>query len=145
MNERVEELIDEMSDFPPDVIVMQSCLWDVSQYGDSKEGLQVTQISGLRTVADQSVALNEYKHRMVVLMEMIQSKLPARTKFIWLTTPFVAESRSSSLLQINRNKENGFLVHLGNHVASQIVRGYGHDVIDLEYYFRHPWISDFQW
>lgn len=102
----------------PGLIVMNSCLWDISRYGPS--------------------AVAEFKANFTEMLEFVQMNLP-NMKMVWLTTlppspncrgGFInAEVRLlQSMLPFNVVQANEFVV--------KTLKNFNIDVIDLHYYMR---------
>lgn len=103
----------------PDVIVMNSCLWDITRWGPN--------------------GVTAYKDNMVKLMKLFKSSLPPETHVIWTTAPPVSTSCSGALLV----KQVEFLQHTlrfevmeANMFARQIVVSHGFDVLDIHHHLR---------
>ncbi|XP_047116653.1 PC-esterase domain-containing protein 1A-like [Schistocerca piceifrons] len=103
----------------PDVVVVNSCLWDISRWGPN--------------------GVPEYKDNMVKLMRLFKSCLPKQTCVIWMTTlPISASCRGGFLI-----KQVEFLRHTmrfevmeANMYARDVVASFGFDVLDVHYYMR---------
>ncbi|KDR15055.1 PC-esterase domain-containing protein 1B-like isoform X1 [Zootermopsis nevadensis] len=103
----------------PDVIIMNSCLWDITRWGPN--------------------GVTAYKDNMVKLMKLLKTSLPPETLVIWTTAPPISTSCSGSLLI----KQVEFLQHTlrfevmeANVFARQIVVSYGFDVLDIHHHLR---------
>lgn len=106
-----------------DVIVFNSCLWDITRYGSN--------------------GVNVFKANLLKLMKLARDVLPRGPKgclFIWCTTLPVSQQMRGGFLV----KQVEFLKHTlrfdvaeANLYASKIVAQNGFDVQDMHYYFRY--------
>ncbi|GLH08573.1 Uncharacterized protein GBIM_13765 [Gryllus bimaculatus] len=103
----------------PDIIIMNSCLWDICRWGPN--------------------GVLNYKDNMVKLMKLVKSCLPDETLFIWTCVPPISNHCSGGLLV----KQVQFLEHSlrfdvmeGNMFAREVVVSHGFDVLDIHYYLR---------
>lgn len=108
----------EVKEFP-DIIIMNSCLWDISRWGPN--------------------GVAEYKDNLVKLMKLLKSCLPPETLFIWTTVPPVSNNvRGGLLVQQVQFLQHSlrFDVMEGNMFARDTVASHGFDVLDIHYYLR---------
>lgn len=122
-SERIENLLKEIKSGKrksPDVIYMNSCLWDVCRWGPN----------GVR----------DYKTNMVKLMKSLTTSLPASSLFIWGTALPTASSTSGGLII----KQIEFIqaalrIHVieANKFTSSLVASYGYDVLDFHHYMHY--------
>ncbi|PNF18700.1 hypothetical protein B7P43_G05025 [Cryptotermes secundus] len=117
--ERMMSAIKQKEKPAPDVIVMNSCLWDITRWGPN--------------------GVTAYRDNMVKLMKLFQSSLPTETLVIWTTAPPVSTSCFGALLV----KQVEFLQHTlrfevmeANMFARQIVVSHGFDVLDIHHHLR---------
>ncbi|XP_072030805.1 uncharacterized protein [Amphiura filiformis] len=119
-NKYVESIWEDLSGEPrPDVIIMNSCLWDVSRYGPT--------------------SMNKYKSNLEKTFRAATDAMPPECLFIWNTAlPVANKIRGGFLLP-----ELDFLcstlrldVLEGNFYAKELARVYGLDVLDLHFFFR---------
>ncbi|XP_069684389.1 PC-esterase domain-containing protein 1A-like [Periplaneta americana] len=103
----------------PDIIIMNSCLWDITRWGPN--------------------GVTEYKDNMMKLMRSFKSSLPPETLVIWTTTPPVSASCHGALLI----KQVEFLHHTlrfevmeANMFSRQVVVAHGYDVVDIHHHLR---------
>ncbi|XP_075211734.1 PC-esterase domain-containing protein 1A-like [Lycorma delicatula] len=119
-NEHVEELLKSfLQRKAPDVIYINSCLWDISRWGPH--------------------GVTSYKENIVKLMKMCNYYIPSETLVIWGTALPISSTIKSGFLI----KQIEFLKHLlrfevmeANTFARQVVVSYGYDVLDMHYYMR---------
>lgn len=112
----------------PDVIVMNSTLWDVSRWGPNGVTL--------------------FKNNLVQLAKLFKSSLPMSTLVIWTTALPISSSIRSGLLL----KQIEFLQHTlrfdvmeANLFAREIMVNHGYDVLDNHFHTRmqiHRRVSD---
>ncbi|XP_069674350.1 PC-esterase domain-containing protein 1A-like isoform X2 [Periplaneta americana] len=103
----------------PDVIILNSCLWDICRWGPNGVG--------------------EYKDNLVKLMRLLKMSLPANTLVIWTTVPPVSSTCKGGFLI----KQVEFLHHTlrfevmeANMFARQVVVTHGFDVLDIHHHLR---------
>ncbi|CAH0763119.1 unnamed protein product [Bemisia tabaci] len=120
-SEKVIELFNNIKNghIDPDIIVMNSTLWDINRWGP--DGIKM------------------FKSNLVKLMQLVSASIQQKCMFLWLTAPPVLSSIRSSLLptEISFLKPYvRFNVLEANNFARQIVGLYGHDVLDIHHYLR---------
>lgn len=103
----------------PDVIIMNSCLWDITRWGPN--------------------GVAEYKENMRKLMKCLKLTLPEESLFIWLTAFPVSTTIRGGLLF----KQIDFMQSLlrfeileANLFCCDRVKSNGFDVLDAHYYLR---------
>ncbi|XP_014284517.1 uncharacterized protein [Halyomorpha halys] len=104
----------------PDVILMNSCLWDVSRWGPSGVG--------------------EYKSNLDKLMKLLTSSLPKHVLFIWGTALPIAASTSGGLIIKQIEFMQAILrIHVieANSFSASLAASYGYDVLDFHHYMRY--------
>ena len=120
-NKYVESIWEDLSGEPrPDVVIMNSCLWDVSRYGPT--------------------SMSKYKTNLEKTFREATESIPPECLFIWNTAlPVANKIRGGFLLP-----ELDFLcstlrldVLEGNFYAKELAGIYGLDVLDLHYFFRY--------
>ncbi|XP_068083388.1 uncharacterized protein [Anabrus simplex] len=118
----IEEMVHEWKKKPltaPDVIVINSCLWDISRWGPN--------------------GVPEYKDNLVKLMKLFKSCLPERTLVVWVTVPPLSNKIRGGLLihQVEFMQHTlRFEVMEANTFARQVVVPHGFDILDIHYYLR---------
>ncbi|XP_063243138.1 PC-esterase domain-containing protein 1B-like isoform X2 [Bacillus rossius redtenbacheri] len=122
MNKYVEEIATKVKTkkMPaPDIIFMNSLLWDVTRWGPD--------------------GVSKYRDNMVKLMKLLKSSLPPETLFVWTTAPPVSQHCYGGTLI----KQIEFLRHTlrfevmeANMYTRDVVGVHGFHVLDLHYYFR---------
>lgn len=103
----------------PDVLLYNSCLWDLTRWGPN--GVQ------------------DYKDNLVKLMKLFKQCLPSKTVVIWIATEAVSQDCRGGLFvkQVEFMKHYlRFEVMEANMLARQIVVSYGFDFLDVHYYLR---------
>nr|XP_039253622.1 LOW QUALITY PROTEIN: PC-esterase domain-containing protein 1A-like [Styela clava] len=103
----------------PDVLVLNSCLWDISRYGDN--------------------SMNEYRENIEKLCKRLKEMLPHDTLVIWRTALPVSENMKGGLTP-DAEKFRDLLrldILRGNYFAYNIVSRYSFDVLDMHFHFRH--------
>ena len=103
----------------PDLIVMNSALWDINRWGG--RGIEM------------------FRENMQDLIELFQSVLPMRTQMIWMTTPPISVDIRGGFqlphLDFQRHSMR-FNVMESNVFAANLVAAAGYDVLDMHYYCK---------
>lgn len=104
----------------PDVVVVNSCLWDLSRYGpDFRRG---------------------YREDLESLFGLLGQVLPASCLLVWNTAMPVAEVVSGGFLLPEQRLRGAHLrldVMEANFYSSVAAGRHGFDVLDLHFHFRH--------
>ncbi|KAK3859101.1 hypothetical protein Pcinc_034754 [Petrolisthes cinctipes] len=105
----------------PDVVLLNSCLWDITRWGANKE--------------------EQYKKEVVQLLHELHCLLPPpRTLIIWTTTMPVATERVKGgvfIKQLEFMKHSmRFMILEANKFAEQVCKYFDVNVLDLHYYMR---------
>ena len=111
----LSKVLGELQASPPDVIIMNSCLWDLHRYGPHGPAA--------------------FKKNLRKLMEDLKKRLPTST-FIWMATLPVDRSCKAGFLPVGENplvQSNEILV--ANFVAFQMIREYGRIFLNFNPYF----------
>ena len=126
----VEEVLQELSQVPTDIIVMNSCLWDVHRHG--KKGIE------------------HYEDNLEKLVSSLRRLLPD-CLFIWLTTPPVdIKSKGGFLMRPGQDLVKINEVKYCNQIAREVFEGANEidrrfRIVDLGYvfqFFEHHRASD---
>ncbi|XP_054258232.1 PC-esterase domain-containing protein 1A-like [Macrosteles quadrilineatus] len=121
-NRQLEELFNNYKKYPklaPDVIVMNSCLWDLTRWGPN--------------------GAPEYKDNMVKLMRLMCHCLPKQCLVIWSTAlPTAPHIKGALIIKQIKCIESmiRFEVMEANTFAREVVVSHGFDVLDNHYYTR---------
>lgn len=120
-NSYIESVINKLAsaEQKPDVIIVNSCLWDITRYG--------------------KVPVPEYKQNLHKLFKKLKSDLP-ECLVIWNTNPAISHNPKGGVFipGLDYLKDSMELHVLeANYYASKAAVEYGHDVIDLHYFLRH--------
>lgn len=105
-------------DTTPDVIVLNSCLWDLTRWGTN--------------------GVSEFKANLVKTFDLLTRELP-KTRIIWLTTlPPNFQARGGFLTKEIEFVRNMLPWHIlfANKYASDVAKSFKIDVLDLHYNFR---------
>ncbi|XP_046385588.1 PC-esterase domain-containing protein 1A-like [Ischnura elegans] len=122
LTKEVEEMVEDFKKEKtraPDVIIINSCLWDIARWGPD--------------------GVSKYKENMRKLFTLFKESLPVKTLVIFATTPPISQSCSAAFLvkQIEFMKHSlRFEVMEANLFVRQIVPTYGYDIVDLHYHLR---------
>ncbi|KAG8181273.1 hypothetical protein JTE90_022211 [Oedothorax gibbosus] len=103
----------------PDVLIVNSFLWDISRWG-----------------AD---GVDTYKRNLNHLMDRLQSLVPD-CLVIWMTTPPLSKNiRGGFLIPDLEFLKYSLRFHVleGNNFASEVVINHGFDVVDAHYHLQH--------
>ncbi|XP_002739111.1 PC-esterase domain-containing protein 1A-like [Saccoglossus kowalevskii] len=119
-NDYVETVLTDFQEDPrPDVIIINSCLWDITRYGSS--------------------FITTYRTNLVKLFKRFQEILPKNTMIIWNTAMPVSKNIRGGFLVPEVAFMNDTLrldILEANFYARDIVVSFKYDVLDLHYYFR---------
>ncbi|KAL3863864.1 hypothetical protein ACJMK2_005591 [Sinanodonta woodiana] len=120
-NAYMESILSDLSNKPePDVIIINSCLWDISRYGAN--------------------SIDDYKKNLVKLFTRFNEVLPKDCLVIWNTTMPISKSVHGGFMVPEAEFMNSTLrldVLEANFFAREVVVSHGYDVLDLHYYLRH--------
>ncbi|XP_007516317.2 PC-esterase domain-containing protein 1B [Erinaceus europaeus] len=109
----------QLGEQPPDLIVMNSCLWDLSRYGPR--------------------ALSSYLKNLEYLFGHLRQVLPESCLLVWNTTMPVADKIKASFLPANYKPYLNNLkaqVMEANFYSSTEASKHNFDVLDLHFHFR---------
>ncbi|CAO2624874.1 PC-esterase domain-containing protein 1B [Lemmus lemmus] len=118
----VEDILHQLrcGQYTPDLVVMNSCLWDLSRYGRN--------------------FLSRYREDLERLFRRLDQVLPASCLLVWNTAMPVAEVVSGGFIQPDapacpsRLRED--VMEANFYSSAEAVRR-GFDVLDLHFHFRH--------
>ncbi|XP_010958441.1 PC-esterase domain-containing protein 1B-like [Camelus bactrianus] len=118
----VEDVLEDLrrGEHAPDVVVMNSCLWDLSRYGPDFR--------------------RSYREDLESLFGHLGQVLPESCLLVWNTAMPVAEMVSGSFLPPDRPSRCVRLredVMEANFYSSTEASRHGFDVLDLHFHFRH--------
>ncbi|XP_074131058.1 PC-esterase domain-containing protein 1A [Sminthopsis crassicaudata] len=117
----VEDILTELeSGPPPDLVIMNSCLWDLSRYGRN--------------------SIRSYQENLECLFERMEQVLPASCLLVWtLAMPLGDRVTGGFLLPELRKKSGSLRVDIleANFYCSMLAGGHHFDVLDLHFHFRH--------
>ncbi|KAL0270259.1 UNVERIFIED_CONTAM: hypothetical protein PYX00_007729 [Menopon gallinae] len=101
----------------PDIIIMNSCLWDITRWGP--EGV------------------TRYKQNIRELLKLFREYLPSKTLVIWTTTPPLSSEPQGGFLIKQINFMKPFLrfevMEANMYVREEVVK-FGFDVLDIHYH-----------
>ncbi|XP_005070693.1 PC-esterase domain-containing protein 1B-like [Mesocricetus auratus] len=118
----VEDILHQLrwGEYAPDLVIMNSCLWDLSRYGRN--------------------FLRSYREDLERLFRRLDQVLPTSCLLVWNTTMPVAEVVSGGFVRPDapacpsRLRED--VMEANFYSATEAVRR-GFDVLDLHFHFRH--------
>ena len=120
----MDQILADLATEPrPAIVIMNSCLWDISRYGPL------------------STAMEEYKSNLHYLCVQIKWILPSHSLFILNTALPVGRNIIGGFLTDDIKWVENHLVYLveeANFYAVQIMVHHGVDVVDLHYRFANP-------
>ncbi|XP_036600976.1 PC-esterase domain-containing protein 1A-like [Trichosurus vulpecula] len=105
---------------PPDLVIINSCLWDLSRYGGD--------------------AIRSYQENLECLFERMEQVLPASCLLVWTLAMPLAKRLTGGFLLPELRPATGSLradVLEANFYCSMLAHGHGFDVLDLHFHFRH--------
>ncbi|XP_053107210.1 PC-esterase domain-containing protein 1B-like isoform X2 [Hemicordylus capensis] len=113
-----------LSDFrtgpPPDVLIVNSCLWDLNRYG--------------KTLA---TAFRKYQQNLETFFERLTDVLPPSCLVIWNTAmPLGPDVTKAYLEKGMKNRSTPTDVIKANFISATVACTYKFDVLDLHYNFR---------
>ncbi|XP_068928386.1 LOW QUALITY PROTEIN: PC-esterase domain-containing protein 1A [Petaurus breviceps papuanus] len=117
----VEDVLAELEHGPPpDLVIINSCLWDLSRYGGD--------------------AIKSYQENLECLFERMEQVLPASCLLVWTLAMPLGERLTGGFLLPERQPAPGSLradVLEANFYCSMLADGHHFDVLDLHFHFRH--------
>ncbi|WKX91509.1 hypothetical protein Q1695_009945 [Nippostrongylus brasiliensis] len=123
----------------PDVIFINSCLWDITRYSrafDLDVPPNVQKQAGV-----ERLALEEFLERVSMLLRRLRLILPATTQVVWINMPWPLTVDGRSILNRADNAEtrhlNRMMIVDANFRVSQLFRAAGYDVLDIGFYMRN--------
>ncbi|XP_072177947.1 uncharacterized protein [Diadema setosum] len=122
-NKYWEEVIlpDLKGDPVPDVVIINSCLWDISRY-------------------KRRDSMVSYKENLEKLFSSLNSILPLETLILWNTAlPVAAKIKGGFLLPELEYMSDRIRLDVleANYYANKLARYYDIDILDLHFYFKH--------
>nr|XP_054766671.1 uncharacterized protein LOC129273631 [Lytechinus pictus]XP_054766672.1 uncharacterized protein LOC129273631 [Lytechinus pictus] len=105
----------------PDVVIMNSCLWDVSRYG-------------------QKYCMTSFKRNIETTFSKLNSILPIETLIIWNTAlPVARDIKGGFLLPELKDLSKTMRLDVlkANYYAKELAKCYEIDVLDLNYFFHN--------
>ncbi|XP_060073002.1 PC-esterase domain-containing protein 1A-like [Ylistrum balloti] len=120
-NNYVNSIFTELKEEPrPDVVIVNSCLWDISRYGDNY--------------------VSAYKANLEKLCICMKDCLTEKCLCLWNTTlPVSRNAKGGFIVPEVEHMMNSLQLEIleANFVARQIVASHGLDVIDLHHFLRY--------
>ncbi|XP_043828541.1 PC-esterase domain-containing protein 1A [Dromiciops gliroides] len=117
----VEDVLAELEHGPPpDLVIINSCLWDLSRYGGD--------------------AIRSYQENLECLFERMEQVLPASCLLVWTLAMPLGERITGGFLLPELQSMTGSLradVVEANFYCSMLADGHRFDVLDLHFHFRH--------
>ncbi|BFZ01135.1 hypothetical protein BsWGS_04175 [Bradybaena similaris] len=119
-NVYVESILKDLQQAPlPDIVIMNSCLWDITRYGIK--------------------SIPQYKENLVTLFERFIMCLPPKCLIIWNTTlPISSSAKSGFLVPEVEFRASRLRIDIieANYYAQKVASRFGFDVLDLHFYLR---------
>nr|XP_027227119.1 PC-esterase domain-containing protein 1A-like [Penaeus vannamei]XP_027227120.1 PC-esterase domain-containing protein 1A-like [Penaeus vannamei]XP_027227121.1 PC-esterase domain-containing protein 1A-like [Penaeus vannamei] len=104
----------------PHVVIMNSCIWDLTRWGAKQE--------------------DKYKKNMVDLFQHLRCLLPDDTLMIWLTTLPVSTEKIRGGVMIKQlefvQHSMEFMIMEANKFAQELCMAFDFNLLDLHYYMR---------
>ncbi|XP_074086163.1 PC-esterase domain-containing protein 1A isoform X3 [Macrotis lagotis] len=117
----VEDILHELEHGPPpDLVIINSCLWDLSRYGGD--------------------AIRTYQENLECLFERMEQVLPASCLLVWTLAMPLGERITGGFVLPELQSMTGSLrvdVLEANFYCSMLADGHHFDVLDLHFHFRH--------
>uniref|UniRef100_A0A4X2JTE7 PC-esterase domain containing 1A n=1 Tax=Vombatus ursinus TaxID=29139 RepID=A0A4X2JTE7_VOMUR len=117
----VEDVLAELEHGPPpDLVIINSCLWDLSRYGGD--------------------AIKSYQENLECLFERMEQVLPASCLLVWTLAMPLGERITGGFLLPELQPATGSLradVLEANFYCSMLADEHHFDVLDLHFHFRH--------
>ncbi|XP_055876677.1 PC-esterase domain-containing protein 1A-like [Biomphalaria glabrata] len=117
----LESILSDLQKDPlPDILIINSCLWDITRYGRD--------------------AINEYKDNLEKVFQRFAECLPKHCLVLWNTTlPISPSARGGFLVPEIEFMTSTLRLDIieANYFAQSIAMKHGHDVLDLHFYLRH--------
>ncbi|PAV64271.1 hypothetical protein WR25_25354 isoform B [Diploscapter pachys] len=125
----------------PDVIVMNSALWDLTRYKDYH-------FATLNEMTIEKSIHEEYIDRLSMFLRRLRLLRPI-TKFLWINFPWpqIPQKDRGFLAKADVQGDKKYyscLVMEGQFRAAQVVRNAGYDVLDLGFYLRNHALQVFR-
>ncbi|XP_033757452.1 PC-esterase domain-containing protein 1B-like [Pecten maximus] len=120
-NNYVNSIFTELKEEPrPDIVIINSCLWDITRYGDNY--------------------VSDYKSNLEKLCLRMRNCLTEKCLSLWNTTlPVSRKAKGGVIIPEVEHMMNSLQLEVleANFVACQIVASHGLDVIDLHHFLRY--------
>ncbi|OWF49533.1 PC-esterase domain-containing protein 1B-like [Mizuhopecten yessoensis] len=120
-NNYVNSILTELKEEPrPDIVIINSCLWDITRYGDSY--------------------VSDYKVNLEKLCVCMKNCLTENCLALWNTTlPVSRKAKGGVIVPEVEHMMNSLQLEVleANFVARQIVASHGFDVVDLHHFLRY--------
>ena len=119
----METILADLTTEPSDIVIMNSCLWDISRYGPFP------------------TAMEEYKVNLQNLCVRMKQTLPDQCLFIWNTALPVGKKLNGGFMTHDIKWMENHLTYLvdgANSYAVKVMVHHGFDVKDLHYHFANP-------
>ncbi|XP_060555071.1 PC-esterase domain-containing protein 1A-like [Ruditapes philippinarum] len=120
-NSYIESILSDLSKEPlPDVVIANSCLWDISRYGPS--------------------SVEQYKKNLDTLFKRFSEQLPKTCLVMWnMTLPISKKARGGVLIPEVEHLNVSLRLDIleANFYVHKLAVEYGFDTLDLHYYLRH--------
>ncbi|CAO4361474.1 unnamed protein product [Caenorhabditis nigoni] len=137
-------LLIEATDERPDVVVINSAIWDVSRYPTRMTGKWTSE--HMDDLEEEINVADDYFNRIAMFCRRMRVLLPPSSTMVWVLMPPSATSENNNKTGFLANNQLDFYEIRGrlleaNVRAAQIVREAGFDVLDLSFHFR---LSNYQ-
>ncbi|VDP04857.1 unnamed protein product [Heligmosomoides polygyrus] len=123
----------------PDVLLINSCLWDITRYSRAFDPDVPSYVN--RQAGVERAAIEEFLERISMLIRRLRLVMPPTTQVIWINMPWPLTVDGRSIVNRADNAEtrhlNRMLIVDANFRASQLFRAAGYDVLDIGFYMRN--------
>lgn len=120
-NSYTETILRDLKEGPsPDLVIMNSCLWDITRYGTD--------------------SIKDYKDNLEKLFRRFLQSLPDKCLFVWATTlPISSSARGGFLVPEIEFMSTTLRLDIleANYYAKCLATKHGFDVLDLHFYLRN--------
>lgn len=119
-NKKVEDILEDLKKIPPDILIMNSCLWDLSRYGTN--------------------GWPAYKEKLKLLFDSLLSTLKPSCLVIWNSTlPVSTDAYGGFLGSKARSQKQKLPADIleANEFVYNLIKDYPFVFLDLHYFLRY--------
>ncbi|XP_077559619.1 PC-esterase domain-containing protein 1A-like isoform X1 [Haemaphysalis longicornis] len=115
----IKSILERMVKRPPDVVMVGSCLWDITRWGPD--------------------GVKEYKENLVRFFTELSQSVPSKTLVMWvMAAPLAQDVRGGFLIPQLEFLKYSLRFHVleANYYCREVADRFGFDVVDLHYHLR---------